>query len=267
MINAFLRCKNLWDKDLPDAALEQLNRVLADDSHPTTFYVPQSFIDHYRSSWFENAVIAILVDENRLLVPADAAFEKLYNLFPAQYLVNAAVDLGRALGPGAQDLLRDAAATGLLSCSSDDYDVSGRLVVTKDDHPELWELLGGDRLAGEVYRSGASHAKEDVFSKRPELLANLFLYAVFHRERPLNRDMVLIRLERMADSHREFLSSGADVMSRYLERPEEHEEIVKIGMRLEGIGDSSKCLHEFVETLRSRDFERFVMSTLPAGPD
>jgi len=265
MINIFLKGKYFWESGDSSVALQLLNEILKGDEYEETFYVPSRFISSYIQFSFENAVSSILLNEDQLLIPFELAFEKLLNTFPAQFmiLVIQQKELERVASSSLVKTVAQAASKGLLSYKADDYDLSGRLVLRREDNPELFNFLGGDRLHSNMNYAIQNKLWNSFVSENPDLLINLFFYAVFHREKQVNKEMILIRLEQIAEIHSDFLCLSNEAIGNYLNQHEELEDLVKFGMRLEHVTDPAKCLNDFIKVNRSQNFDEFLNVYFP----
>lgn len=259
MINLFLRGKYFWESGNSNAALSLLQEILANENRQDAFYIPDRSINYYIPYSFENAVSSILLDENELLIPFESAFERLWNIFPTQFLVLILHQkLLTSTHINVTHILHEAAFKGLLSNDFNDYDLSGKVVLRRDDFPGTFDAVAGDFLYRQIFIASQKKSWISFAKDNPVLLINLFLYAVFHREREWNQEMILIRLERISETHTTFLNLFNKALSNCLNHSREIETLVKIGMRMENIADPSQCLHEFIKAIRDRTFEEFL---------
>lgn len=258
----FLEARDHWELRNPAPALAGLQKLLGSDE--SAFYLTPAEVSAYADLSFENAVTSILLEEGPLYVSWDRAFERLWRALPAQYLVRLLMQ--RSLDPTTdariRDLCVDAARQGLLSENDEDYDVSGRVVVNADAHPELVAFLGGADFLAAMRQAEADGAWSRFVALHPEHVALRFFYSAFHAERPMLGEMVLMRLERIADCHETFLRAALAQL-READRST-HAELVRYGMRIQGARDPSACIHELHEALVTRTLEDFVARYYPA---
>jgi len=265
-IRSLLVGKYHWERGELALALQRLNEVLARDEANRAFYLTSTEVEDYARLSFENAITSILLDDSQRMLPFDEAFAQLWSALPAQYLILVLAQraLDRALETRLKNIFSEAASQGLLSHRVEDYDLSGKVVLTQDAFPELVGLLGSEEFLATVRRAVEEDAWSRFIAAKPELVFNLFLYAVFHRERPIHREMILIRLERIAEDHAPFLSAVARALRDCFDNKLNHEEIVSVGLRIEGAQNPSSCLQDFYIALSARKFETFVERYYPS---
>jgi hypothetical protein len=261
MLDNFLRARYYWDRGESAKAFSYLNKVLSGGVPDQVFYWTPSEAKHQAGLPFEIAVANILLTEEVLLHGFDIAFTRLWRAFPLQYLILilAQRQLDRQRDVMIVNLLSQAAASGLLSTDADDYDLSGRVVLDPEAYPEIVDLLGGAAAVRLIEQASVEGAWTRTVATNAELVIDLFLYAVFHREPSIQQDMILGRLDRIADSHGSFLRAFSEHLGRRLADPDSHVPLVSIGMRIDHTLDAARCLREFTEALVSRRFEPFVM--------
>lgn len=255
-----LEARYHWERGETAQGLQRLNEVLAGGATGTAVYLTETYVEAYSALSFENAVSSILLEEGHLRLPREVAFEQLWRALPAQYLILLLSQwvLNEEPGPHVRELLLEAAAQGVLSERVDDYDVSGRVVVTPEAHPELVAYLGGEPLLARMRQAEEEEAWSRFLGSYPELALELFFYAVFHKERLPLGEMVLIRLERIAECHERFLQASAARLSALLGQGSAHAELVTVGMRLDDVSDPTACLRDFLGAVEGRGFEAFV---------
>lgn len=265
MLDSFLRARYHWDRGESEMALGLLDKVLSGGESGRAFYWTPSEVKHQAGLPFEIAIANILLMENVLLRPFDVIFARLWNALPLQYLIQilAQRQLDRERDAMIVRLLSEAAASGLLSTSADDYDLSGKLVLDPDAHPEIVDFLGGTATIQIAEQAAAEGAWNRSIAPNAELVIDLFLYAVFHREPSIRREMILARLDRIADSHVVFLRAFSEHFAARIEDPNSHEPLVSIGMRIGQTPSASACLERFAEALVSHQFEPFIMRYFP----
>lgn len=151
----------------------------------------------------------------------------------------------------------------IASTNADDYYLSGKVVLDPNEYPEIVEFLGGDDFLGIVERAIAEGAWSRSIAPNAELVLDLFLYSVFHREPSVQGEMILVRLDRIADSHDAFLRAFSAHLGARRADPASHTPLVSVGMRVREAPSASVCLEEFAEALSSRRFEPFVRRYFP----
>jgi hypothetical protein len=265
MLNDFIRARYHWERGEREPALALLNAVLAGGELDPSYYLTNNEVEHALLLPFEIAVTNILLTEDVLLVPFDIAFARLWNALPVQYLITVLGQrsLDRERDAKIIDLLSQGAATGLISTNTSDYDLSGKVVLDPYAYPGVVEFLGGDAFLAIVEQATAEDAWGRSIAPDAALVINLFLYAVFHRERPVRGEMILIRLERIADSHGAFLQALAEHLDGLLAHKALYAPLVSIGMRIDHAQNPSDCLREFAEAVGFRQFEPFVRRYFP----
>lgn len=264
MINNIIRARYHWDRGESEQAVGHLNQVLSGGGDAPGFYWTASEFAHQAGLPFEIALANILLSEDVLLCPFDAAFARLWNELPLQYLILALSQrqLDDEHDAPLVELLLRAADVGLLSMSANDYDLSGRVVLDPDAYPQVVHFLGGQDLIARIEQASAGDAWTHQIAPDADLVIDLFLYAVFYRE-PRGPGMILGRLERIADSHDRFLEVFLTHLRARLADPACHGLLVSIGMRIERMTSASTCLEDLVDALASRRFEPFVARYYP----
>jgi hypothetical protein len=260
MLNNFIRAQYYWERGESEPALSLLNAVFVGDEPDRAFYWTNTEVEHELLLPFEIAVTNILLTEDVRRVPFDIVFTRLWNTLPVQYLILALVQwsLDRERDDKIIDLLSQGAATGLVSTNASDYDLSGKVVLDPYAYPEVVEFLGGDAFLAIVEQATVEDAWGRSIAPDAALVINLFLYAVFHRERLVRGEMILIRLERIADSHGPFLQAFSGHLDRLLTHKALHAPLVSVGLRIDQAQNPSECLWEFADAVRSHRFEPFV---------
>jgi hypothetical protein len=265
MIHNFIRARHHWDRGESEQAINHLNQVLSSNEAEPGFYWTASEVTHQAGLPFEIAVANMLLTEDVLLCPFDAAFARLWNALPLQYLI---LILSQRQPDEEHDapvinLLLRAADSGLLSMSASDYDLSGKVVLDPEAYPQIVHFLGGQAVISKIEQASAGDAWTHQIAPNADLIVDLFLYAVFHREPTVQPTAILGRLERIADSHDRFLAAFSAHLRARLADPTSHAPLVSIGMRMEQAANASICLEHFMQALGSRQFEAFVERWYP----
>jgi hypothetical protein len=257
MLDNLLRARYHWDRGESENAFGHLHRVLGARDGDEAFLFTASEAKHQAKLPFEIAIANILLTEDVLVDGFDAAFIRLWRALPLQYLIVilSQRSLDRAADAAIIDLLAQAAQSGLLSNRADDYDLSGKVVLDPEAYPEIVEFLGGSSV---VQRASADDAWKQQIAPNADMVIDLFLYAVFHREPSTQPEMILDRLERIAGSHEPFLKAFSTHLATRVGDLACHQPLVSVGMRIEGAHDATTCVEQFVEVLASRQFEPFV---------
>ena len=260
MISNFLKAKYYWERSECELAFYHLNEVLTGDGHAHAIYWTQTEVGHEMQLPFEIAVTNLLLTEGALALPFNKAFVRLWKALPLQYLVLVVFQRTQGIGRNMVigELFSQAAICGLLSTNINDYDLSGKVVLNPTAYPLVVELLGGEFFIKLIEQATAESAWQRLIAPDAALVINLFLYAVFHRERPLHGEMILVRLERIANSQGLFLQTFSNHLRALFAEVSLHESLVSIGMRIDQLVNASLCLKEFDEALVSRQFEPFV---------
>ena len=265
MLGDVLQARFYWDCRDKEAAFDRLQAVLAGGEGRRAFYWTPLEAEHQAGLLFETAVANILLSEDVLTVPFDVAFARLWEALPLQYLILVLFQrpLDREGDAQIVRLLSTAATQGLVSVEAEDYDLSGKVVLDRDAYPELVEILGGDAFVDSVRQAAADDAWGRNIAPNAALVLDLFFYSVFHREPSTQGEMILGRLERIADAHDAFLSAFSAHLAAELPDWASHARIVSVGMRINLSVDAMVCLREFADALASRVFEPFVRRYFP----
>jgi hypothetical protein len=259
MLGDVLRARYHWDRGDHKLAVGYLNRVLGGGEAGDAFSWTASESMHQATLPFEIAVANLLLTEGLLVHDFDVAFVRLWSSLPLQYLIVilSQWSLDRDRGVQIVDLLSRVAASGMLSVSANDYDLRGKVVLDPEAYPEIVDAVG-PTLVETITRAAADGAWNRVAAPNADLVIDLFMYAVFHREPNNQPEMILARLERLAESHADFLRALSVHLDRWMAEPGVHQPLVTIGMRVEQAENATACLEQFAEALVSRQLEPFV---------
>ena len=252
MARPFLEAKHRWELGDRARAVATLERIVS--LQGPALYAPATLLSDRAGRTFENVVVELISSEHRLVVPFGPAFERLWDAFPAQYAISALDERQRAegdVGPAELSILDAAARDGRLSRDADDYGRVGKVVLRDEDQPALAAIADGARLE-RLAQGAGDEAWSRWATQHGDLVADLLLYATFHRVPEMDRSMLLDGIERVAEGQPEALVIAAQALAS---RPA-GDDTVTVGMRLES-GDPD-CRDRFVAALRSGEFAGFA---------
>jgi hypothetical protein len=212
---------------------------------------------------FEDLVAFAVSTDEYLLMPFGQAIARLWDAFPAQYVLSCMnrrqADEGD-LDEDAIEIVYRAAADGLLSVDRRDYGAVARLVLDAEDHALLAPRLDWDRLTSSMAVAAARNAWQAFLGAHDELVANLLLYAVFHKARRMDANMVLDGLDAVIARQPQVIDVAARALARWLASGADPTEVVRMGMRVEP--PSSACLASFVAAIREGELDEFATRCL-----
>jgi len=252
MARPFLEAKHRWERGDGARAVSILEGIVGGTG--PALYAPATFLADRAGRTFENVVAELLSSEHRLVVPFAEAFERLWDAFPAQYAILVLDERqrsGRDVGSTELSLLDSAARDGRVSRDVGDYGRVGKVVLRDEDQPALAAIADGARLE-QLSRDAGDGAWNRWAAQHSDLVADLLLYATFHRVPVMDRSMVLDGLERAADGQPDALDIAAEALAA---RPY-GDDTVSVGMGLEDAGPA--CRDRLVDALRRRDFSDFA---------
>lgn len=258
VLSPFLRAKHAWEQGDTGEAMRILNTLLDPDGDGPAFWMPSTTIEAAAQGIFESVVVQVLSTDDYLLVPFGEAISTLWNALPGQYVLRA-LDLRNSAASdrdeGAIDVVYRAAADGLLSDRHEDYNRLALVVLRPEDHPKLAERVDWHKLEALLRDAVARRSREAFAHVHPDLLANILLYHVFYRMRPVYPDVVLDSLNRSAELDAELLAMAGERLTEWSDRPDA-QEISRVGLRK---ADGCRaCLKKLAQAIADRAFDEFV---------
>lgn len=267
VLSPFIRARHAWEASDLDAAAHILNTILSGADEGPALWVSPHLIEAFAPGPFEAFVVSLTMDD--LLVPFDAALDRLWRALPGQYVLRA-LEARQSdtsdVKEKALDIVYRAATDGLLSNLVVDHGDVAWLVLRAPDYPNLAEILDWGKLDARLRESRVRGARTTFVTAHPELVTNLLLYGVFYRTEAVYPESVFDSLTRCGESDPELLDVASATLSEWADRLDAAD-IVSVGLRY--AGGSPECLTMLAQALASRsprELTNFVGACVPHRP-
>jgi hypothetical protein len=261
-ISPFLRGKHAWERGERSAAVGYLEEILAEPHGLPVLYLPPHLLDEHAAMTFE-LFVAVLVTDRFLLIPFAPAIGRLWSALPAQYIL-LCMDQRQAfegdLDDAALEIVYDAAENGLLSSDRADYDRVAKVLFRPMDYQHLAARLDLARLET-LRRSAATRgAWEAYVDTHGELVANVFMYTVFHRGRVMHVATVQDVLRRIRETQPKAVEVTVRTLKQWIGAGVDLSDVARVGIG--NAAASADCIVDLVAVLEGADFSAFAAACL-----
>jgi len=263
-ISPFLLAKHAWESGDGDRAVGELDALLGGREGAPAVYLPTPLVESAAGMRFEDLTMLAVATDEHLLIPFPKAIEALWNALPAEYVLGAMnrreADQGD-LDDVSLGVLDGAAAQGMLWRNASDSGLVGKLLLRAEDYPHLVARVDLVRLDAIIAAAVERDAWSELLRTQGDLIGNLLLYAVFHKARRMDANLVLDALDRILERQPDAAVAAAEAFRRWMAEGIATDEIVRAGMRSPFA--SAECLASLVVAIEQRDPDLLADGCLP----